>query len=94
MFEVPLSADVVAVLVELAAKSGVSPEEFARRAILDRIEDAEDYLVAAERLRTSDGVTVAFDKVMARLQAEAVASSALEPIDQAFVDAVSDWPER
>lgn len=94
MFEVPLNAEALAVLFELAAKSGVSPEEFARRAILDRMEDAEDNPAAAERLRTSDGVTVALDQVMARLQAKAVASGALEPTDQAFVDAVSDWSER
>ena len=64
MFSVPLSPEAVSVLVELAAKTGVSPEEFARRAILDRMEDTEDYLAAAERLRTSDGLTVSLDEVM------------------------------
>jgi len=64
MFNVPLSPEAVSVLVELAAKTGVSPEEFARRAILDRMEDTEDYLAAAERLRTSDGLTVSLDEVM------------------------------
>lgn len=66
MFEVPLSAEAVAVLRELAAKTGTSPDEFARRAILDRMEDTEDYLAAAERLRTSDGQTVSLDDVMAQ----------------------------
>lgn len=94
MFQVPLSAEEVAVLVGLAAKTGVSPEEFARHAILDRMEDTEDGLAATERLQTSDGQTVSLDAVVAREQAEAVASSALEKSDQAFVDAVSDWPEH
>lgn len=65
MFNVPLSPEAVAVLRELAAQTGVSPEEFARRAILDRMEDIEDYLIAAERLRTSDGVTVSLDDILA-----------------------------
>lgn len=65
MFSVPLSPEAVTVLVELAAKTGVSPEEFARRAILDRMEDTEDYLAAAERMRTSDGLTVSLEEVMA-----------------------------
>jgi len=94
MFNVPLSAEAIAVLRELAAQTGVSPEEFARRAILDRMEDIEDYLIAAERLRTSDGVTVAFDEVLAGQQAVTIASSALKASDQTFVDAVSDWPAR
>lgn len=65
MFSVLLSAEAVSLLVELAARTGVSAEEFARRAILDRMEDTEDYLAAAERLRTSDGHTVSLDDVMA-----------------------------
>lgn len=66
MFEVPLSSEAVMLLRELAAKLGVSPEEFARRAILDRMEDTEDGLIAEERLRTSEG-TVSWEEVEARL---------------------------
>lgn len=66
MLEVPLSAEAVAVLIDLAKKTGVSPEEFARRAILDRMEDTEDCLLAEERLRTSDGQTVPLEDVLAR----------------------------
>ena len=66
MFEVPLSAEAVVLLRELAEKMGTSPEEFARRAILDRMEDTEDGLLAEERVRTSDG-TVSWEEVEARV---------------------------
>jgi predicted DNA-binding protein len=65
MFEVPLSDEAVAVLNEIAKKVGKSPEEFARRAILDVMEDTEDALLAEERLRTSEG-TLSLEEVMAK----------------------------
>ena len=64
MFAVPLSDEAVALLRELAQRLGVTPEEFARRAILDRMEDTEDGLLAQERLRTM-GETVSWEEVMA-----------------------------
>lgn len=73
MFAVPLSAEAEALLRELALKLGVSPEEFARRAILDRMEDTEDRLLAEERLRTSDGETVSLDEVMAKYDGRSAA---------------------
>jgi predicted DNA-binding protein len=66
MFDVPLSPEAVTVLRELAAKTGVTAEEFARRAILERMEDVEDALLAAERLQSSDGQTISLEEVMAR----------------------------
>ena len=66
MLSVPLSAEAEAVLSELARKTGVTPEEFARRAILDRMEDTEDALVAEERLRTSDGTRISLEDVLER----------------------------
>jgi predicted DNA-binding protein len=66
MFEVPLSDEAVTLLRDLAEKTGKTPEEFARRAILDAMEDTEDYLLAEERLRTSEG-TVSWEEVQARL---------------------------
>ena len=44
----------------------MTPEEFARRAILDRMEDTEDALLAEERLRTSEGSS-SWEEVQARL---------------------------
>ena len=70
MFQVPLSDEAVALLRELAGKIGATPEEFARRAILDRMEDTEDGLIAEEVLRESDGTTYSLEEVMARLPAE------------------------
>jgi predicted DNA-binding protein len=67
MFEVPLSAEAVALLKELAAKTDITPEEFARRAILDRMEDTEDYFIAEQVLRESDGTSVSWEEVETRL---------------------------
>ena len=65
MFSVPLSPEAEAILRELAQKTGVTPGEFARRAILDRMEDTEDYLLAEERLRTSDGTSYSLEEIRA-----------------------------
>lgn len=72
MFAVPLSVEAVALLRELAQKLGVTPEEFARRAILDRMEDTEDGLLAQERLRTM-GETVSLEEVMAKYDGRSAA---------------------
>ena len=66
MFPVQLSDEAIELLIALAKQAGVSPEEFARRAILDRMEDVEDALAAEERLRTSDGHSVSLEEVMAK----------------------------
>jgi predicted DNA-binding protein len=70
MFEVPLSPEAIRVLREIAQKTGVTPEEFARRAILERMEDTEDALLADERLRTSEG-SVSWEEVQTRLFGDA-----------------------
>jgi predicted transcriptional regulator len=72
MFAVPLSDEAKALLRELAYKLGVTPEEFARRAILDRMEDTEDGLLAQERLRTM-GETVSLEEVMAKYDGRSAA---------------------
>jgi predicted DNA-binding protein len=72
MFAVPLSAQAEALLRQLADKVGSTPEEFARRAILDRMEDTEDYLIAEERLRSSEG-SASWEEVEARLFGKAEA---------------------
>lgn len=66
MFEVALSAEAVALLKELAEKTGTTPEEFARRAILDRMEDTEDYFIAEQAPRESDGTSISLEEVMAK----------------------------
>ena len=73
MFAVPLSAEAEALLRELAQKLDVTPEEFARRAILDRMEDTEDGLLAEERLRTSDGTSVSLEEIMAKYDGRSAA---------------------
>ena len=72
MFAVPLSEEAEALLRELAQKLGVTPEEFARRAVLDRMEDTEDGLLAQERLRTM-GETVSLEEVMAKYDGRSAA---------------------
>ena len=73
MFAVPLSAEAEALLRELAQKLDVTPEEFACRAILDRMEDTEDGLLAEERLRTSDGTSVSLEEIMAKYDGRSAA---------------------
>ena len=64
MIQIDLPPEVEALIADFARRQGVSKEEFVRRAILDRVEDTEDYYSAEERLRTSDGETVPLEEVM------------------------------
>lgn len=64
--EIMLPVGATALLAELAARVGVTTEAFARAAILERMEDTEDYLVAEERLRTSDGTAISLADAMSK----------------------------
>ncbi len=72
MLAIPLSRDAETILREVARKLGMTPEEFARRAILDRLEDAEDGLVAETRLDDPQE-PVAWDSIKARVPGTASA---------------------
>ena len=52
-------------LEALAQKTGRTKSYYAREAILEKIEDMEDYYLAAERVRTEKGPRLSLEEVMA-----------------------------
>ncbi len=54
-------------LEALAKKTGRTKSYYAREAILEKIEDMEDYYLAAERIRTADGTRLSWEEVKAHL---------------------------
>ncbi len=64
---VRLSADLEARLEALARKTGRTKTCLALEAILEHIENFEDYYLALERIENSEGEAVSFEEVMARL---------------------------
>ncbi|MGA2249493.1 DUF6290 family protein [Terracidiphilus sp.] len=72
MLELQLSAEVEQLLEQQAAKAGQTKAEFARRAILERLEDCEDYETGMAALRDSDvSKAVPFEEVVKSLGMEA-----------------------
>jgi RHH-type rel operon transcriptional repressor/antitoxin RelB len=71
MLELRLEPEVEALLEELASKTGQTKAEFARRAILDRLEDWEDYEIGVAALRESGGKgAIPFEEVVKSLGME------------------------
>ncbi len=66
MLTLNLSSEIEELLAQMARETGRTPEEIARRALLDVMEDFEDAKLADERLRTSDGVSFTLEEVMAK----------------------------
>lgn len=72
MLELELEPEAETLLEQQAAKAGQSKAEFARRAILDRLEDREDYEIAVVALRESEGQPpIPFEEVVKSLGMEA-----------------------
>jgi RHH-type rel operon transcriptional repressor/antitoxin RelB len=67
MLTLDLSPEVEDVLEAMAKATGRSKQEIAYRALLDALEDFEDYTLAEERLRTATDETIGWDEVKARL---------------------------
>ena len=67
MLTLDLSPEVEDVLEAMAKATGRSKQEIAHRALLDALEDFEDYTLAEERLRTATDETIGWDEVKARL---------------------------
>ncbi|WP_057819234.1 type II toxin-antitoxin system RelB family antitoxin [Schleiferilactobacillus perolens] len=51
----------------LAARHGISASEYMRQAVLDRIEDEEDYRGAVINIKASHGETVSRERIKKRL---------------------------
>ena len=64
---VRLPEDVEARLDALARKTGRTKTFYIREAILEHIEDLEDYFLALERIQNPEGDPVSLDGVIARL---------------------------
>lgn len=64
---VRLSADVEARLDALARKTGRTKTFYVREAVLEHLEDLEDYFLALERTENPDGDSVSLEDVIARL---------------------------
>jgi len=73
MLTLNLSPEAEGLLAQMARETGRTPEEIARRALLDVMEDYEDAKLADERHRTSDGTSVSWEEVKARLFGSATA---------------------
>ncbi len=72
MLELQLEPEAEALLEQEAAKAGQSKDEFARRAILDRLEDREDYEIAvATVLDSKDDQPIPFEEVVKSLGLDA-----------------------
>lgn len=64
---VRLPEDVEARLDELARKTGRTKTFYIREAILEHLEDLEDYYLALERVQNPEGDPVSIEDVIARL---------------------------
>jgi predicted DNA-binding protein len=72
MLTLRLQPEAERLLEQLAAKAGQTKAEFARRAILDRLEDCEDYEAGASALRETDiRKAIPFEEVVRSLGMEA-----------------------
>lgn len=65
MLALRLPPDIEARLERLAKKTGRTKSYYAREAILEKIEDMEDYYLALERIKDPGG-TVSWEEVKAR----------------------------
>lgn len=69
MLDVDLSPEADELLEAMAKKAGQTKREYARAAILEKLENDEDYAVAVERIQTM-GETESWEEVKARLFAD------------------------
>lgn len=67
MLALRLPPDLEKRLEALAAKTGRTKSYYAGEAILEKIEDLEDYYLAEERLRTDSGERIGWEEVKARV---------------------------
>ena len=65
MLALRLPEDIEKRLEALAKKTGRTKSFYAREAILEHIEELEDFYLAEERLRTDTGERVSLEQVMA-----------------------------
>lgn len=64
MLDIHLPPDIEARLNELARETGRSVDDYAREAIVEKIEELEDRLLAEERVRTDSGERIPLSEIM------------------------------
>jgi predicted DNA-binding protein len=73
MIELQLEAEAEALLERFAAQSGLTKAEFARRAVLESLEDREDYEAGVAALKESQGQpSFSLEEVVRSLALESV----------------------
>lgn len=70
MLALRLPEDIEKRLAALAKKTGRTKSFYAREAIVEHIEDLEDYYLAEERLASDDGERIPLEDVMAEFADE------------------------
>ncbi len=71
MLALRLPEDIEKRLAALAKKTGRTKSFYAREAILEHIEELEDFYLAEDRLRTDTGERVGLEQVMAEFSDDA-----------------------
>ena len=64
---VRLPAEIEARLEALARRTGRTKTFYVREAVLEHLEDLDDYYLALERLQNPNGESISLDDVIARL---------------------------
>jgi predicted DNA-binding protein len=71
MLKLQMEPEAEALLEQVAAKVGQTKAEFVRRAILDRLEDREDYEIGIAALKdSSEEAPISFEEVVKSLEME------------------------
>ena len=77
MLALRLPPEIEARLDALAKRTGRTKSYYAREAILEHLEDLEDYYIAEDRIRTATGERIPFEDVMAEFADDLAAN----PVD-------------
>ena len=80
MLAIRLPPDLEARLDALAKKTGRTKSFYAREAIIEHIEDLEDYYIAEERIRTDSGERISLEDVMAEFADDLKANPVERPV--------------
>lgn len=78
MLALRLPPEIEARLDALAKKTGRTKSYYAREAILEYLEDLEDYYIAEERIRTDTGERIPLEEIMAEF-ADDLEANPVEP---------------
>jgi len=78
MLALRLPKDIEERLEALAKKTGRTKSYYAREAILEKLEDLEDYYLAEDVMRRDDGTRFSLDEIKADLEVDRSGSDAVE----------------